>query len=35
MFHLIYGGTYHEAKATHWLLGEILLLRILKGDIGQ
>jgi hypothetical protein len=25
-FHLLYGGTYHGIKVTHWLLGEILLL---------
>ena len=31
----IYGGTYHQIKETHWFLGEILLLQILKRDIGQ
>ena len=35
MFHLLYGGTYHGIKVTQWLLGEILLLQILKRDIGQ
>jgi hypothetical protein len=35
IFHLLYGGTYHGIKETHWLLGDILLLQILKRDIGQ
>jgi hypothetical protein len=35
MFHLLYGGTYHGIKVTHWLSGEILLLKLLKRGIGQ
>jgi len=35
IFHLLHGGTYHRIKETHWLLGDILLLQILKRDIGQ
>ena len=34
-FHLLYGGTYHRNKVTHWLLGNILLLQKLKRNIGQ
>ena len=35
MFHLLYEGTYHRNKVTHWLLGKTLLLQKLKRNIGQ
>ena len=35
MFYLLYGGTYHRNKVTHWLLGNILLLQKLKRNVGQ
>ena len=35
MFLLLYGGTYHRNKVTHWWLGKILLLQKLKRNIGQ
>lgn len=35
MFHLLYRGTYHRNKVTHWLLGDILFLQKLKENIGQ
>jgi hypothetical protein len=35
MFHLLYGGKYHENKVTHWLLGDILSLQKVKRNIGQ
>jgi len=30
MLHLLYGGTYHRNKVTHWMLGEILLIQRVK-----
>ena len=33
--HLLYRGTYHQNKVTHWLLGEILFLQKVKRNIGQ
>jgi hypothetical protein len=30
-----YGGTYHGIKVTHCFSGEILLIQILKRDMGQ
>jgi hypothetical protein len=35
MSDLLYGGTCHGIKETQWISQEILLLRILKRDIGQ
>ena len=35
MFHVLYGGTYHRNKVTHWMLGKILLLQKIKRNIGQ
>jgi hypothetical protein len=33
IFHILYGGTYNRIKETHWMLGEILLIQILKRDV--
>ena len=30
MFHLIYGGTYHRNKVTHWLLGKLITSKTKK-----
>jgi hypothetical protein len=35
MFHLLCGGTYHQNKVTHLLLGEILFIQKVKRNIGQ
>jgi hypothetical protein len=35
MFHIIYGGTYHQKKVTHWLLGEIMFLQKVKRNTFQ
>ena len=35
IFHLLYGGTYHRKKVTHWFLEEILFFQNLKRNIGQ